>query len=110
MIIDNNNNITLVTQEKASIVELVKKLQIIYQRYKNDNIIVNLTSLKTLSTSDVIEFLEISNQHRKSKHSFVIVTDQIEEDKIPDELIIVPTLQEAYDIIEMEEIERDLGF
>jgi hypothetical protein len=27
-----------------------------------------------------------------------------------EELVIVPTLQEAFDIIEMEEIERDLGF
>ena len=110
MIIDNENNITVVTQEKASIVELNKKLQVVYPRYKNDNIIVNLTSLKVLTTNDVVEFLEISNQHRKSKHSFVIVTDKIHEDSIPDELIIVPTLQEAYDIIEMEEIERDLGF
>lgn len=110
MIIDNNSNITIVTQEKASIVELVKKLQVVYPRYKNDNIIVNLTSLKVLTINDVVEFLEISNQHRKAKHSFVIVTDTIHEDNIPDELIIVPTLQEAYDIIEMEEIERDLGF
>jgi len=110
MIIDNDENITIVTQEKASIVELNKKLQVVYPRYKNDNIIVNLSSLKTLSTTDVIEFLEISNLHRKAKHSFVVVTDRIHEDNIPDELIIVPTLQEAYDIIEMEEIERDLGF
>jgi len=29
---------------------------------------------------------------------------------MPDEIIVVPTMQEAYDIIEMEEIERDLGF
>jgi hypothetical protein len=29
---------------------------------------------------------------------------------MPDEIVVVPTLQEAYDIIEMEEIERDLGF
>ena len=110
MIIDNDENITIVTQEKASIVELNKKLQVVYPRYKNDNIIVNLSSLKTLSTTDVIEFLEISNLHRKANHSFVVVIDRIHEDNIPDELIIVPTLQEAYDIIEMEEIERDLGF
>jgi len=31
-------------------------------------------------------------------------------DEIPYEMIVVPTLQEAGDIIEMEEIERDLGF
>jgi len=110
MIIDNEDNITILTQEKASIVELVKKLEIMYSRFKNDNLIVNLTSLNPLKTQDVIEFLKISNQHRKTKHSFVIVTDKIDLSDIPDELVIVPTLQEAYDIIEMEEIERDLGF
>ena len=29
---------------------------------------------------------------------------------MPDEICVVPTLQEAHDIIEMEDIERDLGF
>ena len=31
-------------------------------------------------------------------------------DKIPDELNVVPTLIEAEDLLEMEAIERDLGF
>ncbi|WP_347926311.1 ribonuclease Z [Pontimicrobium sp. SW4] len=110
MIFDKQGNISIITQEKASIIELIKKLDVIYARFKNDNIIINLTTLKTLTTEDVIEFLQISNQHRKSELSFVIVTDKINNDRIPDELVIVPTLQEAYDIIEMEEIERDLGF
>ena len=110
MIFDKDGNISIITQEKVSIVELVKKLNVIYSRFKNDNIIVNLTSLKTLTTQDVVEFLDISNQHRKAKYSFIIVTDKIKLEDIPDELVIVPTMQEAYDIIEMEEIERDLGF
>ena len=110
MIFDKDGNISIITQEKVSIVELVKKLDVIYSRFKNDNIIINLTSLKALATEDVIEFLKISNQHRKAKHSFVIVTNKIKFEEIPDELVIVPTLQEANDIIEMEEIERDLGF
>jgi hypothetical protein len=29
---------------------------------------------------------------------------------VPDKLTVVPSLLEAHDIIEMEEIERDLGF
>lgn len=110
MIFDKEGNISIITQEKASIVELVKKLQVIYSRFKNDNLIINLTSLKPLGTEDVIEFLQVSNQHRRAKHSFVIVSNKIDLDDIPDELVIVPTMQEAYDIIEMEEIERDLGF
>lgn len=110
MIFDKDGNISIITQEKVSIVELVKKVQSIYYKFKNDNIIVNLTSLKPLTTQDVIEFLQVSNKHRNQKHSFVLVSDKIDLDDVPDELIIVPTLQEAYDVIEMEDIERDLGF
>ncbi len=110
MIFDKDDNISIITQEKVSIVELVKKLQGIYYRFKNDNIVVNLTSLKQLSTQDIIEFLQVSNKHRNQNHSFVLVSDKIDLDDVPDELIIVPTLQEAYDVIEMEDIERDLGF
>ncbi|AXT20191.1 ribonuclease Z [Flavobacteriaceae bacterium AU392] len=109
MIFSQEGTTTIITQEKASIVELVKKFEVIYSRFENDNIIINLTSLKQLTTLDVIEFLQTSNIHREAGHSFVIVTNKIDFDNIPDELIIVPTLQEAHDIIEMEEIERDLG-
>ncbi len=110
MIFDRDGNISIITQERASITELAKKLQVLYNRFKNDNIIVNLTSLRPLISQDVIEFLQISNQHRNAKHSFVIVTKKVNIDDMPDELVVVPTLQEAYDVIEMEEIERDLGF
>lgn len=110
MIFDKDENITIITQEKASVVELVKKLDVLYERFKNDNVIINLSSLNKITLEQIVEFLQLSNTHRKSKHSFVIVTDQINLAETPDELVVVPTLKEAYDIIEMEEIERDLGF
>ncbi|TYA56362.1 ribonuclease Z [Formosa maritima] len=110
MIIDKAGNITIITQEKTSIIELVKKIDVVYSRYKNDNIIISLTSLNSISLKEIIEFLQLSNTHRKSKHSFVIVSDKVNLDEMPDEIIVVPTIQEAYDIIEMEEMERDLGF
>jgi len=110
MIFDRDGNISIITQERATIVELAKKLQILYSRFKNDNIILNLTSLRFLSTPDVVEFLQLSNTHRSAKHSFVLVSNKIDLDDIPEELVIVPTLQEAYDIIEMEDMERNLGF
>jgi len=110
MIFDTDGNTTIITQEKASIIELVKKLEVLYERFKNDNLIVCLTSLNKIPLEQIVEFLEISNKHRKAKHSFVIVTDKVDLDEMPDEIVVVPTLQEAYDIIEMEEMERDLGF
>ena len=110
MIFDKDGNITIITQEKLSIQEFVKRLDNEYHKFKNDNVVINLTALKGISLEEVVEFLKVSNQHRSAKHSFVIVTDQVDFDNMPDEIIVVPTMQEAYDIIEMEEIERDLGF
>ncbi len=109
MIFDKNGNVSIITQETVSIIELAKKLQAIYPRFQKDNIVVNLTTLEQLKTEDLLEFLQLSNQHRNKEHSFVIVSAKIDIDEVPDELVVVPTLQEAYDIIEMEEIERDLG-
>ena len=110
MIIDNQGNITVITQESSPIVELVKKLEDSYNRFKNDNVIISLSALNKIPLEHIIEFRQLSNKHRKAKHSFVLVTDKVNLDEIPDEIIVVPTLQEAYDIIEMEEMERDLGF
>ena len=110
MIIDQEGNISIITQEKATIVELVKKIQSLYPKFINNNIIVSLLTLRELALTDILEFLELSNYHRASKHSFVIVSDKVDLHKVPDEIVVVPTLQEAYDIIEMEEMERDLDF
>lgn len=109
MIFDKTDNITLVTQDKSSLVELVKKLQVTYPKFKNDNVIINLSVLKEVTLQNIVEFLEISNTHRAAKHSFVIVTDKANIEEMPDEIVVVPTLKEAYDVIEMEEMERDLG-
>jgi hypothetical protein len=110
MIIDQDGTISIITQEKATIVELVKKLQTLYPKFKNNNIILSLSSLNKLGLQDIVEFLEISNTHRATNQSFVIVSDKIDAELVPDEIVVVPTIQEAYDIIEMDEMERDLGF
>ena len=40
----------------------------------------------------------------------MIVAENIDFNDVPASLLVVPTLLEAHDMIEMEEIERDLGF
>jgi len=110
MIIDRDGNITIITQEKVSVVDLVKKIEADYTTYKNTHLVICLTSLRPITLEDIIEFLRLSNNHRSDKKSFVIVTDKVALEEMPDEIIVVPTMQEAHDIIEMEDIERDLGF
>lgn len=108
MIFNKEGGTTIITQEKSTLVDFVKTIENRYDTVQNDNIIINLFSLKNFSVEDLNEFLRLSRQHRTSKHSFVVVTDQISYEEAPEEITVVPTLQEAYDLIEMEEIERDL--
>ncbi|WP_417871451.1 ribonuclease Z [Winogradskyella sp.] len=110
MIVDRDGNITIITQEKASVKTLVNNIEQAYDKYKSNHIIINLSSLDKINLEDIIEFLRLSNNHRGDKKSFVIVSDKADLDQMPDEIVVVPTLHEAYDIIEMEDIERDLGF
>ncbi|WP_136480966.1 ribonuclease Z [Cognatitamlana onchidii] len=110
MILDQTGNTNTITQEKASIIELVKKIQTLYPKFKNSNIIVSLNTLGTFSEQDIAEFLALSKEHKEANNSFVIVTSKVDFNLVPDDIVVVPTLQEAHDIIEMEDMERDLGF
>lgn len=78
--------------------------------YKERNIILDLSQDKGITLDNLLGFLSLSNKHRSSKKSFVLVANDIDFNDVPDEMVVVPTLLEANDIIEMEEIERDLGF
>ncbi|MCH9660446.1 MAG: ribonuclease Z [Bacteroidetes bacterium] len=83
---------------------------IIPKKFENDHLIIDLLSFDKITLDELLNYLKISTYHRSSKLSFVIVNTAIDVDEVPMEMIVVPTLQEAEDIIEMEEIERDLGF
>jgi hypothetical protein len=109
MIFESDGNTTVVSQENISLQKFILNFNEGYNKIKNDNLIINLFSFSDLTANDVMEFTQISTQHREAGKSFVLVTSKISYDELPDELNVVPTLQEAHDIIEMEEIERDLG-
>ena len=108
MVFDKKGNTTIVFQEDIDFLSFLKNLNEAYPKIKNDHIIINLFSFSALTASDILEFMEISNTHRSAKKSFVLVTEKVAYDDFPEEISVVPTLQEAHDIIEMEEIERDL--
>lgn len=109
MIFDKKGTTTTVFQENIALNEFLENLNGGYSKISDDNIIVNLFSFSNLTGGDILEFLEISNTHREAGKSFVLVTSKVTYDDVPDQINVVPTLQEARDIIEMEEIERDLG-
>ena len=60
--------------------------------------------------TNLLLFLKVADEHRNNGMSFVIICNGIDIDEIPDEINVVPTIIEAEDVLEMEAIERDLGF
>jgi hypothetical protein len=111
MKINNHDNFVVLADEQDDIIDFASFLEYqIPNKFKGQNVIVDLLKYDNLQLQEILLFLKTSNLHRKTKQSFVIVNDAMNPDDIPMEMIVVPTLQEAEDIIEMEEIERDLGF
>lgn len=111
MIINTSKTFTVLKDQKDGIEDFTAFLtHIVPTRFKDQNLIIDLLSYTNLSLEQLLMFMELSNQHRISKHSFVIVNNALDPDVLPYEIMVVPTLLEAQDVIEMEEIERDLGF
>ncbi len=81
-----------------------------YKTFAKENIIIDLLIHDTLTSKEIESFLPLSKIHKKAKKSFIIVASELDFNAISHKLSVVRSLQEAFDIIEMEEIERDLGF
>lgn len=111
MKIKNHKNFVVLEDEKDDITQFASFIEShVPTNYKGQNVVLDVLKYKSIDLQQLLLFLKASTLHRKTRSSFVIVNDAIDIDDIPDEMIVVPTLQEAEDIIEMEAIERDLGF
>lgn len=76
---------------------------------ENQNVVLK-ASINDLNNRNINTLISISDEKKANGTSFVIVSKEISLDTIPDSLNVVPTITEAEDIIEMENIERELGF
>lgn len=76
---------------------------------ENQNVVLQ-ASINDLNKDNIDRLIYISDGKKANGTSFVIVSKEISVDTIPDSLNVVPTITEAEDIIEMENIERELGF
>jgi len=110
MKVEQKGHTTIIKNTQSGTAAFYEKLMHEYNSYKSQNLIIDLTHDKALTLKDIKLFLEMVKLHKKSKKSLVLVADDINFNDVPDKLTVVPTLLEAHDIIEMEEIERDLGF
>lgn len=110
MKVDVKGHTTVIKDTQGDSVAFLEKVTTQHESYKHQNLILDVTHDKTTTIVSIKAFSELSKLHKKGKKSFVIVAEKIDFNAVPKALVVVPSVLEAHDIIEMEEIERDLGF
>jgi len=98
-----------VVNKKEIIVNFLNDFNKNYINFNNVNVILDFSENINLELQEILLFSQYKEMHKKNNKSFVIVGSGISFDEIIDEMVVVPTLTEAKDIIELENIERDLG-
>ncbi|NVK51336.1 MAG: hypothetical protein HWD85_00260 [Flavobacteriaceae bacterium] len=78
--------------------------------FEKNHTIIQLSENLNTTIKQLSLFLDIAATYRSNGMSFVVICNGIDIDDVPDEINIVPTFTEAEDVLEMEAIERDLGF
>ena len=78
------------------------------------NVVLNLEDIQDMDTAAAEHLLKIRSHFNDQQSSFVIcrlqpeVKEMFGNDELLDHLNVVPTESEAWDIVQMEEIEREL--
>lgn len=110
MKVDQKGHTTIIKDTQGDVVSFLEKVTHEHKSFKSQNLILDLSHDASATLKEIKLFSDLSKLHRKGKKSLVIVASTIDFNAVPTSLIVVPSLLEAHDIIEMEEIERDLGF
>lgn len=106
------DNLLILKAENTNLQAFYKTVQeqLLHGEAKDKNLVLDLLSLTGVDLEALLSFQDLSDSHTASAHSFVLVCDGINFNDLPENLHVTPTLQEAKDIVMMEDIERDLGF
>jgi phage anti-repressor protein len=110
MKVEQKGHTTILKNTEGDIVTFVEKIGTQYNSYKNQNLVLDISHVENVDSKALKSFSDIAKMHKKNKKSLVILAKDIDFNSVSGKIVVVPSLQEAHDIIEMEEIERDLGF
>ncbi|MFC4815758.1 MULTISPECIES: ribonuclease Z [unclassified Flavobacterium] len=110
MKVDHKGHTTIIKDTEGNSSVFLQKVTDQFNTYKENNIILDISHDESVDIKAIKSFVDLAKKFKKEKKSFVIVAEGIDFNDVPQSLHVVPTVLEAHDLIEMEEIERDLGF
>jgi len=101
---------TLIISTESYFSDFFSNFKSEYDTTSKNHTILQLSENLNTTTQNLSLFLDIATKYRSNGISFVVICNGIDIDEIPDEINVVPTLTEAEDLLEMDAIEKDLGF
>ena len=110
MIIEQKEGYIYVSSNDDSFDDFLTNFKNEHPVIEKKNTIISISDNFKVKEEDIFVFLHYSQKHKENGTTFVIICDDVNIDNFPEEFNIVPTLKEAEDVLEMENIERDLGF
>ena len=110
MLIEKKENYTLITSDENSFSAFYTSFLEKEIALEKEHTVLQISNEINATNEDFLLFLSNAEQKKENGTSFVIINSNINIDDFPDNFNIVPTLIEAVDILEMEAIERELGF
>ncbi len=110
MQVEKRENYTLITSDEKLFSDFYNSFLKEIKSLEKEHLILEILDDVNSSSKDFLLFLNIAKQKKEDGTSFVIVNNKVNIDDFPETFNIVPTFQEAEDVLEMEAIERELGF
>lgn len=104
------NGYTLVTSNEDTFIDFFTNFTKNHENLKEKHLIIKILDNFKSTKENILLFLKYAEYHQLNGTSFVVVCKHITIDDFPEIFNITPTIVEAEDIIEMENIQRDLGF
>jgi anti-anti-sigma factor len=116
--LDTKEKFTVITPMEAHLtaimsVEFLDQLRSFLQR-PLPHIILNAGNIETIDETTLLSIVQIQEEFKKNNCSFVIcklndhILKTLEQQDLTEHMNITPTESEAWDIVQMEEIEREI--
>lgn len=110
MKIEQKESYKLIITNDVSFENFFSSFQEKYDTLIKNHIIIKISDKISIENKDIFVLLPCADNHKKNNMTFVVVYKGVDVDEFPETFNIVPTIQEAEDVLEMENIQRDLAF
>jgi hypothetical protein len=110
MQIEKKDKYTLISSDENTLEAFQNSLLEKINDFEKAHLILQVSEKINVKDKDFSLILDIVENKQEKNTSVVIINADLNLDNFPEHINIVPTMQEAEDILEMEAIERELGF